>query len=205
MKVTHIEFLVEEPSMAEFLNIILPKVIITELTYNIHVFQGKPDLLKKLQNRLTGYFNYIPKDWLIIVVIDEDRKDCHELKSKLENKCTIAGLYTKSQPNSEGEFSVVNRIAVEELEAWYFGDIHALCKAYPGIPATLTSKARYRNPDNIQGGTWEQLERILNRANYHGGGLSKIKATRDIAKHMNPEINKSHSFCVFRDTLKGLF
>lgn len=87
------------------------------------------------------------------------------------------------------------------MEAWFFGDVNALTAAYPGVPATLAKKEKYRDPDAIQGGTWEALERILQRAGYHLGGLSKIEAARAIAKHMTPEHNRSHSFQVFRDAL----
>jgi len=204
MKTNHVEIMVEEPSMDAFLSLLLPKLLAKDITYSIHAYQGKPDLLRKLQNRLRGYSKFIPGDWRIVVIIDEDRENCMELKQKLESASTSAGLFTKSNPRSDGAFHVINRLAVEELEAWYFGDVKALCKAYPGIPSTLDSKAKYRNPDAITGGTWEQLENILNKANYHKGGLSKIQAAQDIAIHMDPNINRSRSFRVFRDALLEL-
>jgi len=93
---------------------------------------------------------------------------------------------------------------VEELEAWFFGDVSALIAAYPGVPATLAHRARFRDPDAISGGTWESLERVLQRAGHHTGGLEKLRAAREIAKHMDPERNRSRSFCGFRDRLREL-
>lgn len=39
---------------------------------------------------------------------------------------------------------------------------------------------------------------------HHAGGLSKIKAARDISIHMEPDRNQSVSFKMFRDGLLGL-
>jgi hypothetical protein len=99
---------------------------------------------------------------------------------------------------------VVNRIAVEELEAWFFGDTGALRAAFPHVPPTLGQKAPYRNPDEIKGGTWEALERELQRSGYFRGGLPKIEAARTIARYMEPERNGSRSFCHFRNALVDL-
>ncbi|TVQ16781.1 MAG: DUF4276 family protein, partial [Leptolyngbya sp. DLM2.Bin15] len=59
-------------------------------------------------------------------------------------------------------------------------------------------KATYRDPDAIQGGTWEALQRELQRAGHFKGGLDKVRAAREIAHFMNPVINRSSSFQVFR-------
>jgi len=70
---------------------------------------------------------------------------------------------------------VVNRIAIEELEAWYFGDVEAICDAYPGVPRTLAQRNGMREPDEIRGGTWEALERVVQRAG------QRVTATAAIA------------------------
>jgi hypothetical protein len=114
-----------------------------------------------------------------------------------------SGLGTRSRP-ARGSFSVTNRIAIEELEAWYFGDWQAVRKAYPRAPVNLPQRAGYRHPDSISGGTWEALERTLRSAGYFPGGLRKIEAAREIARHMDPARNRSRSFCNLRDTLADL-
>jgi len=96
---------------------------------------------------------------------------------------------------------VLNRIAIEELEAWFFGDVEAVCTAYPGVPATLANRAPYRDPDAVAGGTWEALGRVLKQAGHHGSGLRKGEAARAIAEHMDPARNRSRSFGHFRDGL----
>ena len=111
---------------------------------------------------------------------------------------------TKSGARGRGKFEVINRLAIEELEAWFFGDPEALVQAYPRVPATIGRKAQYRNPDAIAGGTWEALERVLQKAGYFPGGMSKVETARNISKYMDPLRNSSKSFQVFRDAVTGL-
>ncbi|WP_199248125.1 DUF4276 family protein [[Phormidium] sp. ETS-05] len=175
---------------------ILPKIFGANITFDIHPYQGKLDLINKLPQRLKGYKAWLPPDYRIVVLVDEDREDCHKLKLKLEKIAIDAGFTTKSMA-PDGSFQVLNRVAVEELEAWFFGDIPAIVKAYPKVSANLASKSSYRNPDAITGGTWEDLERVLQKAGYHQGGLEKNKAAREISQFMELESNCSPSFQAF--------
>lgn len=200
----HLEVLVEEPSAEAALDVLLPKILAPGVTFRTLVHQDKQDLLAKLRGRLAGYSAWLPPDYRIVVVVDEDREDCHELKRRLEADAKTAGLSTKTLPDPYGNFSVINRLAIEELEAWFFGDISAVRKAYPKVPASLDRRQAYRNPDAIRGGTWEALERVLQRAGYYKNGLAKIEAARSIARHMDPKQNRSKSFQVFRDALRTL-
>ena len=199
----HIEFFLEEPSSEAFLEGMLGKLLPAGTTWNAIVFQGKPDLLANIKPRLKAYKKWIPNDWKIVVLVDEDREDCLKLKQQLEGAATYAGLSTKSNPR-KGKFVVLNRIAVEELEAWFFGDPAAMVMAYPGVPTSLGAKAPYRNPDGVAGGTWEAFERVLQRAGYFGGGLPKIEVAREMAKHMEPSRNNSASFQTFVQGLAAL-
>lgn len=198
----HLEFLVEEPSIATVLSNLLPRIVGQEVEFEIHTFQGKSDLIKNLPNRLKGYRNWLPSDWWIVVVVDEDRQDCMELKSLLDNSAIEVGFIPRNTPQNPR--NVLNRIAIEELEAWYFGDIEALVSAYPKVPITLRHRSRFRDPDHIAGGTWEALEKVLKNVGYHKGGLNKGKAARDIAPYMDPDRNQSPSFIAFRDGLRDL-
>jgi len=90
---------------------------------------------------------------------------------------------------------------VEELEAWFFGDVLAIHQAYPRVSPALAKKSAYRDPDAIKGGTWEAMERELKMAGYFKSGLAKIKAARAISANMVPSRNRSRSFQVF---LSGL-
>ena len=199
----HIEFLVEEPSAEAALNNIVPKIIGAAATFKIHPYQGKSDLLARLPARLAAYRRWIPADWRIVVLIDADAQDCHQLKAQLEKAACDAGFVTKSAALG-ARFEVLNRLAIEELEAWFFGDVEALCAAYPRMSRNLGDKARYRHPDAIRGGTWEALERELKRRGYFSGGLEKITAARAISAEMEPKRNRSPSFGVFRDGILAM-
>ena len=199
----HVEFLVEEPSAEAALFNIVPKIL-HGITFRIHPYQGKQDLLKKLLPRLRGYRDWLPEDWRIVVLIDADDQDCKEIKTNLEEVAERAGFLTKSRWTTESYFQVLNRLAIEELEAWFFGDIDALHAVYPHVSLNLEKKTKYRDPDTIRGGTWESLERELKKAGYFRGGFSKISIARDVSGHMLPERNRSRSFQVFRQGLLSL-
>ncbi|MEO8361262.1 MAG: DUF4276 family protein [Vicinamibacteria bacterium] len=199
----HIELLLEEPSAEAFLVRFLPRVLPAEAVVKPIVFQGKLDLLAKLESRLKGYKSWLPADYRIVVLVDEDRQDCRKLKTRLENAAAAAGLTTKSK-RAGGSFVVLNRIAVEELEAWFLGDPVALHAAYPKVSATLGKKAKFRDPDAVGGGTWEALEQVLKNAGYYKGGLPKIEVAKTVAPHMDSARNSSASFHCFLDGLASL-
>ena len=198
----HIKFFFEEPSAEEALRYILPKIFSPDVICIFHAFEGKDDMLKELPKHLKGH-QWITDNWRIVVLIDEDKMDCHELKTRLEKAAHEAGFVTKSNTTSDEDFQIVNRIAVEELEAWFFGDIEALHEAYPRISRNLHTKAKYRNPDAIPGGTSEALEHLLIQKNYYRGRISKPTVAQNIAQHMEPDRNRFKSFQVFVEGLKA--
>jgi len=200
----HIEFLVEEPSAEAALRSLVPKICGSGISFDIHSYRSKNDLLGKLPRRLKSYRNFMPPDWRIVVLVDEDRMDCISLKNELEMAAQDAGLVTKSMAQEGALFQVLNRIAVEELEAWFFGDVQAVHQAYERVPLTLGTKSAYRDPDTIKGGTWEAMERELQRAGYFKSGLAKIKAARAISANMVPSRNCSRSFQVFQQGLREI-
>jgi hypothetical protein len=197
VSILHLDFLVEEASLESALTQLLPKILPSTVSSKIHAFRGKPDLLAKLPDRLKGYQAWLPPDWKIVILIDEDREDCLKLKQQLEIMAISSGLITKSSCQKYKSFQVLNRIVVEELEAWFFGDVQAIRQAYPKVSANLANQQPYRDPDAIKGGTWEALERVLKKAGYHPGGLEKYKASSEISQYMNPELNRSKSFQAF--------
>ena len=188
--------------MEAFLNVLLPRLS-PRATFKIHSFQGKQNLLRKLESRLRAYEKWLSQmsqNYRIAVVIDRDDDDCRKLKKRLESLSSRAGLVTRTQ-SRHARWQVVNRIVVEELEAWYFGDWEAVCKAYPRTPSNIPGKAAYRCPDSIRGGTWEKFERIMQRHGYFKGGLRKVEAARAGAGFIEPDRNSSDSFQKFRDAI----
>lgn len=201
-----IEFLVEEPSAEAALTNLVPKIVGRNVPFRVHPYQGKQDLFGKLTQRLRGYARWLPEDWWVVVLIDEDRQDCRALKERLKRSARDAGLHTTTMSGPDGPFRVLNRLAIEELEAWFFGDVEALVAVYPGVPPTLDRKANYRDPDAIRGhgGTCEALADVLKRARYYRSGMPKIETARRISERMAPDRNRSRSFQVFRDALRGM-
>lgn len=116
MTVRRIVLLVEEPSMAAFLQTVLPRLMPADRTYEVHAFQDKSDLLRNLPMRLRGYRRWLPADWRLVVLVDRDADDCQELKKKLDNIAGESGLTTRSSTGG-GAWQVANRVVIEELEA----------------------------------------------------------------------------------------
>lgn len=200
MRAEHLEILVEERSMEVFLRELLPRLLGDKATFNVYPAQGKHDLLRNLPARLRGYAAWLPKHWRVIVIVDRDDQDCHELKEMMEEAAADAGLKTRRSATTES-WRVATRIAVEELEAWYFGDWDAVQQTYPNVPRTIAEKAAYRDPDSLAGGTWETFERVLQKAGYFESGLSKTEVARSLGQRVDAARNRSHSFGVFRDAL----
>jgi len=199
----HIEFLLEEQSASAFLEGILPKLLPDSVTWSPITFRGKSDLLNNLESRLKAYRRWITDEYRVVVLVDEDRQDCLGLKHRLEQSAARAGLSTKSSSGGN-RFAVLNRIAVEELESWFFGDSQALTTAFPQLKENFLKKAAYRNPDAIKGGTWKTLWHLLKGAGYYPAGLPKIEVASLVSRQMDPQRNHSGSFCVFRDGIAEL-
>lgn len=197
---THVEMLVEEPSMEAFLRALLPRLLPEGRTFEVHPFQGKSDLLEKLQTRLSAYARWLPTGWRIVVVVDRDDEDCRSLKLRLEQMAERARLVTRTQARHPA-WQLVNRIAIEELEAWYFGDWQAVRTAYPSVSDSIRRKRSFRDPDAIAGGTWEAFERVLRRHGYFKSGLRKVEVARALGALIERERSVSRSFTLFCDAI----
>ena len=125
--------------MEAALELLLPKML-PDTHFRIHAHQGKADLLGKLRTKLKAYSTWIPPSWRIVVVIDRDDDDCEHLKQQLEAHAAAAGLSTRTTATEATSYVVVNRVAIEELEAWYFGDWKAVRTAFPRAPVQSSPK-----------------------------------------------------------------
>ncbi|MFN0036429.1 MAG: DUF4276 family protein [Saprospiraceae bacterium] len=196
----HLELLLEERSAEAALQNILP-AIAPSCSFKTHVFEGKHNLLRRLPNILSGYKSWIGAESKVIVLVDRDNDDCKKLKNDLNDIAEKAGLRIKSR---DADFQVINRIAVEELEAWFIGDPNAVREAYPKVSKNFERTQKFRNPDAVAGGTGEAFEKLLQRAGYYPTGMPKIEVARNISIHMNPEKNNSQSFKTFVDSVTSL-
>lgn len=184
------------------LRALLPKLL-GPVPFSVHPFQGKTNLLKNLEPRLRAYAKSLPASHRVLVCLDRDAADCLTLKEQLEEAARKAGLVTKSAARGRA-FKVINRIAVEELEAWFFGDWEAVRQAYPKVDARLPAKKSFRDPDAIKGGTWESLERVLQKAGYFKAGIRKLDLARTVGPLLQPARNQSRSFRLLCAALQGL-
>lgn len=200
-----IEFLLEEPSSEEALRHIIPKLDVGKCKIEYRNLGSKYKLLKQLPQRLAAYRAMIDKgdDVRIVVLVDRDNDECQELKRTLESHARNAGLRTKSAPDVARRFHVVNRIAIEELESWFLGDLPALRRAFSSLPSKLPRRLS-ANPDNVSGGTWEALHSFLKNHGIYRNSYPKIEAARKIAPHLDIENNRSRSFRVFISGVKAL-
>lgn len=214
----HFEILVEDQSGKKALNILVPKIIGDNNTFNIHQYKGigriprgltstsdagRRILLDQIPRLLRGYaktFNGYPKDYnaAVILVCDLDDKCLKELRAQL------FAVLNACDPAPETRFC----IAIEEGEAWFLGDHNAIITAYPNAKRAVLSN--YVN-DSVCG-TWETLAeaiypggyKMLSHMMYQEIGAQKSKWSETISPHMNIDNNMSPSFCYFRDKLREL-
>ncbi len=196
----HVEVITEEPSALVVLQNLLPRMLPCGASFAIRPFRDRNELVVRLPSRLRGYAHWLPADWHVVVLVDRDNDDCQELKARLDMIAADAGLLPKARAMGD-RFHVLNRIAIEELEAWFFGDVEALRAAYPQVSETLAERAPYRDPDAVRGGTWEALARVLG---YSRDTFPKIAVARAVSAHMVPERNRSRSFQAFRSGIADL-
>jgi len=92
----HLEFFVEEPSAEAALQNLATAILGNDTSFQIHPFQGKRDLLGNLPGRLRAMAKWLPADYCVVVLADNDSDNCHQLKERLERIAQDAGLTSKS-------------------------------------------------------------------------------------------------------------
>lgn len=176
-----IEFLLEEQSMANFLEIILPKILPHGFVLNENCFlrphRGKSDLQKSIPRKIK-VFSRFHEQAKIVIIHDQDSSDCVSLKTELEQLC-----------HDNGDCPVLIRIACRELESWYLGDMDAIESVYHRFKADkYRNTAKFRNPDVCNPS--DELAKII--PEFQQGYASKT-----IPKYMNISQNNSESFTQF--------
>jgi len=213
----HFEILVEDQSGKKALDILVPKMVGHNHTWNIRPFKGIGHIPKNLRNAKTvvnqmllnnlpkllraygrtfaGYKNYPSA---VVVICDLDDRECSEFRQQL------VGVLNACNPKPETRFC----IAIEEGEAWFLGDFPAVKAAFPHAKDGILNS--YVN-DSICG-TWEKLADAvfpggaasLFARGHQAVGFEKSKWAEKISPHMTVETNKSMSFQYFRWKLREL-
>ncbi len=204
----HIEILVEDASGAKLLEALVPKIIganVARVTWKIHSYKGvgripknlaqtsdpsKRALLNQLPRILKGY-GKTPGIDAVVVVLDSDSRDCTAFLEELKTVHSAC----------PGAPTTLFRIAIEEVEAWYFGDRVALMHAYPKAKKAILD--RY-NQDAIIS-TWEMLAdavypggaKALKKTGWPLPGQIKFQWAEKIGPLMNHQQNLSPSFNKF--------
>ena len=214
----HFEILVEDQSGKRMLDILTPKIIGDKHTFKVHAYQGigriprnltsSTDarnrlLLDQLPRLLRGYGNTFanyPANYpaAVVLVCDLDDKCLKIFREEL------FAVLNACNPKPETLFC----IAIEEGEAWLFGDLPAIKVAYPNARDGVLNC--YEN-DSICG-TWELLADAvfqgganrLKKEGWRSVGREKSAWAERVSPHMNVEINKSPSFCYFRTKIRDL-
>lgn len=176
-----IYFLLEERSMKEVLDVLLPKILPEEVAFKTIPHNGKSDLESSIPRKLKVWNQ---PDAKFVIVRDQDSADCHRVKESLQN---IVG--------SVGKEALI-RIVCRELEAWYFGDLKAVSQAYDKDVTGLSEKKKYRIPDNI-GNPKDELKKIFPKH-------QQIDGARRISEYMDVNNNSSESFRQFVSGVRRL-
>ena len=169
-------FLLEEPSMKYLLDELLPRILPPDVTFQTIPHHGKRDLERSIPRKLRGWKE--PGDIRFVILHDQDTKDCVSLKQELLQLCAVT------------DRPCLVRIACQEMEAWYFGDIDALCAAYdrPKLREVI-GKKKFRVPDAIPDPKEELYRLILEH--------QQISGAKRVAPHMDIERNTSARFQQF--------
>lgn len=174
-------FLLEERSMKEALDCLLPKILPENVSFKTIPHSGKSDLQQSIPRKLKAW--NVPETKFVIVQ-DQDSADCIDLKNHLLDLARPAGR------------DVLVRIACRELESWYFGDLNAVSQAYGKDVRGLSEKKKYRIPDQI-GNPKEELRRLFPQH-------QQISGARKISPYMSIDANTSKSFQCFVSGIRKL-
>ena len=168
-------FMLEEESAKHVIESLLPLILSGFPSVNCLCIphQGKSDLQRSIPIKLKAWRK---PETFFVILHDQDSHDCRKLKQELQKICA-----------EQNKHSPLIRIACRELEAWYFGDLDAVKRAFPNLEMVkYRNKAKYRNSDNIICPSAE-LQRIIK-------GFHKSIAAKKVPQYMDINNNSSRSF-----------
>jgi hypothetical protein len=175
-------FLLEERSMKEALDVILPHIIPNNISFICIPYNGKGDLQNSIAHKMLSWKE---PDVHFVIVHDKDSSDCIELKSQLK-ELSVKG----KRPDT------LVRIVCSELESWFLGDLNAVEKGFAVDLSKNRNKTIYQNPDALANAK-EELKKLIPT-------YQQISGSQSISKYMTIGENKSKSFQVFISGVKTL-
>jgi len=173
-------FMLEDPSMKLLLEGLLPRLMtgwVAGQHFLCVAHQGKSDLDASIPRKLRAW--QYPGD-RFVVVRDNDAADCVAVLHKINGMCAEAG-----RPDT------LVRLACQELEAWYLGDLEAVAGAFAHPKANTSAlRTKFSDPDGWQKPSVEMARLIPS--------FQKGSGARVMAQHLRgPEHNRSHSYRKF--------
>jgi hypothetical protein len=172
-------FLLEEPSMKELLDRLIPRLF-PGLERDVH-FQcvphhGKTDLERSIPRKLKGWKE---PNVRFVILEDNDNRACESVKQRLTQLA-----------NGSGRADTLVRLVCQELESWYIGDLKALSEAFGEDDLDRHAiRKRFAIPDGCQKPSLE-LERLV-------PSFQKGSGARLMGNVLGQYENLSHSFNVF--------
>lgn len=180
---SNIVVMVEEQSMEVVVKAIVEKLTLRDRTIVIP-HQGKTDLEKSFPKKLRAWNTGI--DSRFVICRDNDGGDCAVLKENLQKLLP--------QP-SKHQYKI--RIVMNELEAWYLGDLAAVERAgflKPGQAVRLQRSKKFKEPERL-GNAKQEFQKLVSKK-------GQITLATLISPHLDLENNRARSFFHFIDALK---
>lgn len=192
-----LHFLVEGRSEQKLLEGFLPRLI-PKHDFAIYPHQGKgklprdptrrprPEnrgLLDQLPAKLRAWRNLSPETDRVVVLVDADNDDCKDLIARLRD------MVKRISPAPQCMF----RLAIEEVEAWYLGDIKAIRRAFGKVSR---SALKSYNQDSICG-TWEIFQSTIGATSDDKVGWAREMGLSLRADEPLERMNSSPSFRSF--------
>ena len=174
--------LVEELSMAEMLNRLLPRLV-AGMNFLCVPHEGKSDLEASIPRKLRAWQEPGVR---FLVVRDQDNGDCRAVKARLVELCAAGG-----RPET------MVRIVCRELEAWYLADLAAVEQGL-GVTglARRQEERKFRRPESL-GHPSRELKEIA-------PGFQKVSGAKAIAPHLDLRNARADSFRVFVEGVRRL-
>lgn len=164
--------LLEEPSMKALLDELLPRAF-PELAFLCVPHEGKSDLEASIPRKLRAWNE---PGAVFLVIRDNDGADCKTMKARLTRLCAQGG-----KPET------MVRIACQELEAWYLGDLAALGAAYDVTLTVSQAQNPYRRPDTV--GSPSNLVKTLVPEFRKTDGARRMGAQLSVFGNVSPSFN----------------
>lgn len=179
---SRVVFLLEEQSIKVLLDGLLPRLF-PDLLFLCVPHEGKQDLEKSIPRKLRAWQEPGVR---FVVLRDNDGANCQALKTRLMDLCRDSG-----RPDT------LVRLACQELEAWYLGDLAALGHSFSRSDLQkLQGKKKFRKPDDLASPA-DEVRKLIPE-------FQKVSGARLLARHLSRDRNQSHSFCILLEGLERL-